>query len=722
MKYGKFAAAFGVALCASAAPLYAQSSLPWMNTSLPPEQRAALLVAAMALSDKYDQMHGASGTVVPEVGCTGVRHVAGLPALQIPTFRITNGPVGVGESDCEPYPAATAFPAALAIAASFDATVAASFGSTMATEAKDLGLQLIEAPGMDTVRDPRAGRTFEYFGEDPFLSGKMAITEIAAIQQQGVLAMAKHYVANDQEVNRTTINEIIDDRTLHEIDLIPFEMSVKDGQVASIMCSYNSVNGAHMCQNTPLLTTVLRDQWGFSGFVQSDFGAVYNTLALVSGTNLEMPSGVYFTAANLVKYLASGQITQDMIDTSLRLRYTQMFRLGVFDRPITITPIDATADGKLARNMGEQSAVLLRNTNNALPLDRTKIHTIALIGQAPYATTSVAGGGSSHVTPLYTVLPLQGMQNVLQSLGSSASVSLTTVANDNSNLAVAVAAAQSADTVIVMAGAITSEGSDRTGIPLPNNQDAMISAIAAANPNAIVVLKDGDAVPMPWLSQVPAVLEAWFPGQEDGNIVADLLFGVANPSGKSPVSYPQTATQIATNTPQQYPGVIVNGVHTITYSEALEVGYRWYDANNQQPLFPFGFGLSYTTFNISNVSVSSTTVTDTTPFTVQATVTNTGQRAGAEVVQVYLGLPPSSGEPPRRLVGFQKVFLNPGQSQNVTITIDPKASNHPLSVWDTGSQSWVSVGGTNQVYVGNSSRNFTSVTTITVQHAFGRNR
>jgi beta-glucosidase len=702
-------------------------TLPWMNTALPPEQRAALLVQAMSLDQMEQQMHGQPGPIpeVPSCGTNAGRHVPGIPALAIPTFRISNGPVGVGQGDCNPVAKATAIVTSLGLAASFDPAQATAYGDLVGREAIDLGIHVIEGPGMDMARIPQGGRNFEYMGEDPFLAGATAVPYVQAMQAHGIIGMSKHYVGNDQETNRTTVNEIIDDRTLHEINLLPFEMSIKDGGVAAVMCAYNSLqdpeigqtSGAFSCQNKQLLNGVLRDQWGFKGYVQSDFGATKSTApSLLAGLDLEMQSGSFFTAANLNSALSSGQIFMSDIQTALTRRFTQMFRMGVFDRPITLTPIDATGDGLVARSISEASSVLLKNVNGLLPLDASKIHSIALIGQSPFSNAFVGGGGSSTVSPLYEVTPQQGLQNVLASLGSIASANLVVVANNNSNLAAAVSAAQAADVAIVMGGVITSEGSDRPNLSLTNNQDALISAVAAANPKTVLVLMDGDAVLMPWINQVPAILEVWYPGEEDGNVVADLLFGVTNPSGRLPITYPVNAGDVPASTPAQWPGVTVrapnpngNGqiinVPTATYSEGLKMGYRWYDAQGITPQFWFGHGLSYTTFAYSNFQVTPAVSDGLTPFTVTFNIQNTGNRAGADVPQIYVGFVPQLGEPPKRLVGFKKVFLNPGQQQQVTVTIDPTTTNHPLSTWDTPSQSWSLAHGKLSVYLSRSAGN-----------------
>lgn len=747
MKHGKLAAKALIVLIASASPAFAAdgAALPWMNIDLAAGKRAALLVRTMTLSEKFGQLLGTPG-VVPELPqCYGARHVNGIPRLQIPTLRVANGPVGIGQSDCVPLDTpglpfsalsnvnsvkATALPSALAIAASFDVAVASRFGDVLGAEARNLGLQVLEAPGMNLARVPQGGRNFEYFGEDPVLSGKMAVAEILAVQRRGVIAMAKHFVANEQETERFTINEAIDSRVLHELYLLPFEMSVKEGGVASVMCSYNSVNGPHMCENGPLLTGVLRGQWGFDGYVQSDFFAVHSVApTLRAGMDLEMPGltinssnpplvGPWFTSANLRAALDAGQVTVSDINTALGRRYKQMFRMGVFDRPVAQTPIDAAAGGQAAQALGEQSAVLLKNAGNMLPLDLASVRSIAVVGQPDYATKAVSGccGGSSDVIPLYTVTPLEGLQEAARAVGSSAPVNLIVVNPNGSNLAQAVAAAEASDVVIVLAGAITEEGADRPGLSLPDNQDAMIAAVAAANPRIVVVLKDGGPVLMPWIGQVPAVLEAWFPGQEDGNIVARLLFGLANPSGKLPVTYPKAASDVPARTPEQYLGVAVNGVPTVNYSEGLEIGYRWYDAQKIEPLFPFGHGLSYTTFSISDLDVQPKASNGGTPIQVWCVLENTGVRRGAEVVQVYVGLPAGTGEPPKRLVAFEKVWLDPGERRRVELTINPIASNHPLDIWDSGGQRWVTSGGDYQVFVGTSAANIAASATLTLRH------
>ena len=732
-------------------PAWAYSQQParppaWMNKTLGADRRTSLLLAAMTRDEKFAQLMGAPGIVAELPQCYGARHVPGIAHLGIPTFRITNGPVGVGQSDCVPTsqpglpmssltgvntPRATQLPSGMAVAASFDRAVATRFGDVIGQETRDLALHVLEGPGLNLARVPQGGRNFEYFGEDPYLTGTMAVAEIRAIQAHGVIAMAKHFIANEQETARMAVNEVIDDRVLHELYLLPFEMAVKEGHVASVMCSYNAVNGPHACEDHHHLTDVLRGQWGFSGYVQSDFFAVHSAApTLRAGMDHEMPGLVinspafkspWFSGANLEAAIAAGELTLANVDTALARRYRQMFRLGIFDRAVVLTPIDTARHARLAREIGEQSAVLLKNAGDLLPLDTRAIHSVALIGQAPYATKAVAGccGGSSDVIPFATISPLDGVKRALTTLKSTASAALTVVANDNANLADAVAAARAADVAVVFVGTVSEEGRDLATIVLPNNQDALVSAVIAANPRTVVVLKDNASTVLPWIDSAPAVLEAWFPGQSDGDVVARLLFGLATPSGRLPVTFARTEADFPARTARQWPGVdsagkspridaagmgfAGGGPYTVEYSEGLRIGYRWFDAEGIAPRFPFGHGLSYTTFAISNLALSSLVADGTRPIRVEFTVRNSGRRRGAEVPQVYLTLPASAGEPAKRLVGFEKVWLNPGEQRRVRIVVDPSAANHPLGVWDTAAQRWTIPSGAFRVQVGRSS-------------------
>lgn len=805
---------------------------PWMTAAIVAEQaaattdtaregvankRAKLLLAAMTLEQKMQQLTGAMPEIVPELpNCYGARHVSGIAALNIPTLRITNGPVGLGQNDCvstaiyqdvvsgkKSFTAAytdissaqaTALPSAMGVAASFDPAVATIYGDIIGTEMANLALHVFEAPGVNMARIPVLGRNFEYFGEDPYLTGVMGVAETKAIQAKGAIAMPKHFVANEQETNRMKVQTTVDAQVLRELYLLPFEMAVKDGKAGSIMCAYNYVNGVSSCESKDLLTGVLRNEWGFTGYVQSDFFAMKSTVGTMqAGMDHEMPIPQYWSKTNLTAGLASGALTTAMFDKALERRYTQMFKFGVFDRPIAQTPIDFAANGLKAREAGSKMAVLLQN-NGALPIPATA-QKIVLIGKATqvYAQMAVAGGarvgvaiagGSSDVMPNYTVTPLDGIKNALKTLGNTtATVQLILVDDANATATIdgvartfadVQAAAAGADAVIMMAGTIAEEGADRlttangsslssnvvpiapgasaadgmsldwyvagsltvpatpsgSAAMVKNSQTvAMIQAIMGTSSTTArsmlqktaLVLKDNAGVAMdPALvgAAGPAILEAWFPGQEDGNIVAELLFGIRNPSGKLPVTFPYAGKSFLDSvTEEQYPGkVAADGVtQTVEYTEKLHMGYRWYDGNisgqcavvagsNPCVAFPFGHGLSYTSFNVASPAVAASG----TRYNVTATVTNTGSRAGAEVVQVYLSLPAGASsvgavQPPKRLVGFQKVELAAGESKQVTLSIDPAASHHPLSVWSKAYSMWLTPAGTYIVQLGKSS-------------------
>lgn len=818
------------ALMVTQCPVQAQqpAANPWMSSAILAEQlaaqsdaareaianrRARMLISAMSLAQKMQQLTGAMPEILPELPhCFGARHVSGIAALNIPTFRITNGPVGLGQNDCvsaaikdklltgggfsisaaytDPSSAkATALPSAMGVAASFDPDVAALFGDVIATEMNNLGLHVFEAPGVNLARLPILGRNFEYFGEDPYLSGVMAASETRAVQSKGLIAMAKHYAANEQETNRQTIQETVDRQSLHELYLLPFEMAVKDGKAAAVMCAYNYVNGASSCESRELLTDVLRHQWGFTGYVQSDFFAMKSTVAtLANGMDHEMPTPLHWSADKLTTALDSGALTTAQIDTALERRYTQMFKAGIFDRPLVQTPIDFAAGGQKAREIGGRSAVLLQN-NGALPL-RPDVRSVVLIGKASqaYAQQAIAGGavvgepmgaggGSSDVVPNYTVSPVEGLRRALAGFGNGqASVKFVLVDDANQtatidgsqvNFAAVLDEAAAADAVVMMAGTISEEGADRAtftdssgkllatsagaGSELDwyahrSNQiattsgvnqakdsrtTAMITALLGARSTSgrsmaaksVLVLKDNAGVALPAAlvgPRGPALLEVWFPGQEDGNIVADLLLGRTNPSGKLPVTMPFAGKGFLDRaSATQFPGVAgADGKsQTVTYSERLAIGYRWYDSNtsgtcavaggrNPCVAFPFGHGLSYTSFAVAKPHLTYDAANNI--WRVSARVTNVGKLAGAEVVQVYLALPPSADllgarQPPKRLVGFARIALAPGASGEVSVTIDPAASNHPLSVWNAKQGAWTVPSGTFKVWLGRSS-------------------
>ncbi|MFC7279942.1 beta-glucosidase [Paractinoplanes rhizophilus] len=696
---------------------------PWEDRTKQPRERAEALVAAMTLEQKINQLHGAMDTIdiyamtaqAREAGtdmdalATQIRverHVEGIDELGIPRFRITNGPVGVGMGDGTPSPPATSLPMTIGLAAGFDPALAREYGSIIGSETATLGQHVLEGPGVCLHRIATAGRNFEYFSEDPYLSGVMGVEVTKAIQEHGIIAMGKHYVVNDQEYERFRTSVEVDEQVLRELYLLPFEMLVKDAGIAAIMSAYNRVRGVYATEYRYTLTEVLRHEWGFEGYVQSDFWSCRSAApSLNAGMDHEMPDAKWLNEDNVTAALRDTSLEIKTVDRALVRRFTQMFRFDQFDRPYDPGDIDAAGHGARARRIGTEIAVLLKNEGGVLPLD-PNAGAIVIVGQSTYVDDAcLGGGGSSKVLPLYTVPPLEGMRDVLSGLSGSASVTKITVADDLTNLDEAKRAAAAADVVVIMAGLVATEGEDQLGMSMLNDQNRLIAEVGPVNPTTVVVLKDSNPVLMPWIDAIPAVLETWNQGQEDGHAVADLLFGVVNPSGKLPTTYPKTQEDtLAARRPERYPGTDEgDGYPVIRYSEGLQMGYRWFQSQGIAPLFPFGHGLSYTTFGLSDISVDTGSHPGRSPITVRATVTNTGDAAGAEVAQVYLGLPNAAHQPPKRLVGFRKVTVAPGDSRPIEIVVDPAATNHPLSVWSRGDHAFVTIPGEYAIYVGTSS-------------------
>lgn len=653
------------------------------------DKRAREIVSKMTLDEKISQLHGIRDD---EKGI--YRWVPGVSRLGIPGLQITNGPAGAGPGSTRPprpQVPATALPSPIAAAATWDRALAREYGAIAGEESKAIGNGLLEAPTINIVRIPQNGRTFEGYGEDPYLAGEMSVANIIGIQGAGIIANVKHYIANNQETDRFAINEEIDERTMREIYLPAFEASILRGHSASLMCAYPKINGTFNCENGLLLTNILKKEWRFDGFVTSDFGAVHSTIpSAMAGLDLEMPTGKYF-GDDLKAAVESGQVPMAVIDDKLVRRFRTMMRFGIFDDPPQSRPIPAKENGARARRIAEEGIVLLKNSGGLLPLDAHIIKSLALIG--PMATKAVTGGGgSSHVVPLYTIDPVDGIHTGTRS-------SMIIVVADGADIQHAVNTARAADVAIVMVGMIDTEGKDHS-LALGDAQDKLVDAVAAANPKTVVVLKTGSAVFMPWLDKVSAVLEAWYPGEEDGNAVARVLFGEVNPSGKLPITFPKALEDLPANSPAQYPGV----KGTAQYREGVFVGYRHYDAKNITPLFPFGHGLSYTAFTYRNLKVSPVSPAGKNParLTVEADVRNSGKVEGAEIVQLYVGFPssPDVPQPPRQLKGFQKVVLKAGTSAHVRFTVDARA----LSYWDVASHGWKVAPGVYKVFVGSSSR------------------
>ena len=704
-----------LALPGSFHPLEAKAVVcPWMDATRTPDDRAHLLLAAMTVDDKIAMVHQ-KDPIFTHYGVSG--YIPANPALCLPELVLNDAGQGVGDA----VPFTTAFPAPISQAASWDPAAQTALGNKLGAQAYTKGVNVQLAPNVNIARVPLNGRNFEAFGEDPYLSGQTGAAVITGIQQNPVIADVKHYAANNQETNRMTSSSDVDERTLHEIYFPAFETAVKQDHVGSAMCSYNLLNGVYACENGPLQNQVLKGLWGFDGFIVSDWGATHSTAPSANnGLDMEMnvSPGTYFGSALKTAVTVTHTVPMSRLDDMV-IRITRaMFRQGIFEHPTPAQPgafltnVDTPDAQLVARRAAEQGAVLLKNEAQVLPLPTggKKIALIGLPASQGGADLVYNGGGSSHIPEAGTkpgiVSPLQGMQTA--ALGNGDVITF----NDGSSIPAAAATAAAADVAVVFAYDGESEGTDRKSLKLDNthctlfgcqtagtyDQDTLVAAVAAANPQTVVLLTTGGPVEMPWLGQVKGVLEAWYPGEQMGNAIANLLFGDVNPSGKLPETFPRSDADLPTRTPAQYPGDA--NLH-VKYTEGLNVGYRWYDGQGIQPLFPFGHGLSYTSFAYSNYHVTSAPSVGA-PAHVTYDVTNTGSRAGAEVSQVYVGAPSPNpvGEPLRQLRGYRKVPLAPGATAHVDLPIDARA----VSYWSTVAHDWVPEAGCHPVDVGASSR------------------
>ncbi len=665
-----------------------------MDTSLGPDARAQALVEAMTLEQKIDQTHGHKP---PE----DFRVVLGVEELCIPSLTVTNGPAGVGPGPIflDNVPA-TALPSPLLLASTWDPAMAEKYGNVQGVEMRAIGRNLLEAPDVDLARIPINGRTFEAYGEDPWLVSRIGVANIRAIQSHDIIAMVKHFTVNNQESNRNAIDVQVSERALRELYLPPFEAAVREAEVSSVMCAYNSVNGAFSCENEEILTNILKGEWQFPGFVQSDFWAMKSTVESANaGTDLEMPAADYYGEA-LLDAVKDGTVSESRIDDMLLRRFREMFRFGLFDRESMTSSIPVDEHAQIAREIGAAGSVLLRNEDALLPLDESVIASIALLG--PWAgQAATGGGGSSKVNPIRAVTPAEVIESRLRGSG------VNLVIDSEAAPAEAAALAAEAEIAVVVVGSFETESSDRDDMSLPGQQDALVAAVAAANPRTVVFVHAGSPITMPWVDDVAAIVEGWYPGGEDGETTAAILFGDAYPSGKLPITFPLSESDWPANTPERYPGVD-DKVH---YAEELEVGYRWYQSQDITPLFPFGFGLSYTTFTLDRLMVTTPEIFSGDDVTMQVRVTNTGDRDGAEVVQAYVAYPAALGEPPRQLRAFQKVALEPGASETVELTLEERA----LATWDTDGDYWSVLPGEYRIFVGTSSADTPLEATVTVE-------
>ena len=614
----------------------------------------------------------------------------------------------------------TALPSDIAGAASWDTNGAYEYGALIGRELRAQGYNMTLGGGMNLTREPRNGRTFEYMGEDPVLAGTMVGSVMKGLQAQHVLGDIKHYALNDQESGRNAVNITIDERAARESDLLAFEIGLEKSDVAAVMCSYNRLDGIYACENRHLLTDILKNDWKFKGFVLSDWQATHSSAkSSAAGLDHEEPGWIFYGDA-LKKLVESGAVPQSEIDDHVHRILRSMFATGVVDDPGHKSVVDVLGGLEVARKIEESAIVLLKNDGAQLPLDTSKIHSIAVIG--PHADVGmISGGGSAQVDPPggNAIMP-PGKGNTywqehiwfptspLKSVKAKAD-GATVQFDSGSDAGAAAALAKSVDVAIVFAYQWESEGMDLDSLSLPDNQDDLIGKVAAANPHTVVVLESGGPVTMPWAGQVSAILEAWYAGSSGSDAVANVLFGVVNPSGKLPVTFPRSEADLPHPTLVKPPQATIDAdrqgwkriaaglpVFQVTYDEGVKVGYKWYDAENKPVLFPFGYGLSYTTYSYSNLRVTPGKSPQ-----VLFTVTNTGKRAGAEIAEVYASLPASANEPPKRLVGWDKVQLKAGESKEVTVAVDPKY----LSIFDVKQNGWQLIPGEYSFMVGGSSQN-----------------
>jgi beta-glucosidase len=658
-------------------------SCPWVGSTAPVASRVQQVLNTMDQSEEFTMLSGDGES-------NYIGQIAAIPDLCIPAVNLQDGPNGVGDGTG----GVTAFPDGENAAATFDPSLIQQEGAAIGAEFAGKGVNVSLGPTTNLVRDPRWGRTYETYGEDPYLAGQITSAEVEGIQSQGVMAMVKHAAAYDQEqYPNGDNNETVSQQALEELYLAPFQTAIEQADPASVMCAYSVVNGNASCQNADILTDGLDNQANWGGFVTSDWGADYNNVASVEGgmsVGMPFPGAI---ASDLAAAIASGGLSQSTVNEAVGRVLTEMFAFGMFDNPQTgslSATVTSAAHQQTALQLGEEGSVLLKN-NGILPLNPNGTESIAVIGTDAGAGVEIAGGGSGTVTSSGTVWPLTGIQNA-----AGANVKVTYTAGDDNgttDIPQAVAAAQAATDAIIYVSAPEGEETDLTTLDLSSADETMIADVAAANPHTIVVINSGSPVVMPWLNSVAGVFENWYGGQETGAAMAALIFGKVNPSGKLPVTFPSSLSQVPAQTTAQWPGTSTG----VDYSEGVDIGYRWYQSAGITPLFPFGYGLSYTNFSFSGLKVGGFNANG--QATVTATITNTGSVAGADVAQMYVGDPAASQDPPKQLKGFQRVTLNPGQSATVSFPL----TVHDLASWSSSGNAWEAQAGSYSIAVGDSS-------------------
>jgi len=709
---------FGLVL-AVALPLTAQQKPVYLDAGKPVEERVEDALVRLTLEEKVAMVHAQSKFSSP-----------GVPRLGIPEFWMTDGPHGIrpevlwDEWDQAGWTndSCVAYPALTCLAATWNPEMSLLYGKSIGEEARYRGKTVLLGPGVNIYRTPLNGRNFEYMGEDPYLAARMVVPYVQGVQQNGVAACVKHFALNNHEVNRHTTNAVVDDRALYEIYLPAFKAAVREGKAWSIMGAYNLYKGQHACHNQYLLNDILKGEWGFDGVVVSDWGGVHDTdQAIVNGLDMEFGSWTnglsngasnaydnYYLAMPYLQRIREGKVGIRELDDKVRRILRLAFRTTMnTDRPFG--SLNSPAHYEAARRIGEEGIVLLQNRNNVLPIDLNKTRKIAVIGENAIKMMTV-GGGSSSLKVQRECSPLDGIG---QRVGGKAEVvyargyvgdasgeyngvvtgqNLKDERTPEELIEEAVRVARDADYVIFIGGLNKSAGqdcedSDRKGLDLPYGQDAVISALAKVSKKLVVVNISGNAVAMPWVNDVPAIVQAWYLGSEAGSALAAVLMGDVNPSGKLPFTFPAKLEDVPAHSLGEYTGAQSESVIDIRYNEGIFVGYRWADKQKKvKPLFPFGHGLSYTTFEYGKPTIDSKVMTAGGTLTVKVTVSNTGAREGQEVVQLYISDKKSSlPRPVKELKGFQKIKLAPGEVREVSFVIDREA----LSFFDDARHTWV---------------------------------
>jgi len=699
----------------------------WDDKTLDPDKRADLLLQKMSLDEKIAVVDGLFGSVaklggkdidpVPEALMGSAGHIPGVPRLGIPSQEETDAGLGVATqgNTRDKVRERTSLPAGLATAATWNPEVAYQGGAMIGAEARQSGFNVMLAGGVNLTREPRNGRNFEYAGEDPLLAGTIAGAEIKGVQSNHIISTIKHFAENDQETGRMTVSAEMDDDQARMSDLLAFQIAIEIADPGSVMCSYNRVHGTYACENDLLMNRILKKDWGFKGYVMSDWGGDYSTAKAINA-GLDQESAWVFDGVNrfgddLKKAIADKTVSKKRLDDMVHRILRTLFAKGVIDDPVKQGPIDYAKDGAASQADAEEGIVLLKNEGAPLPI-KPGLKKIVVIGA--HADVGVpAGGGSSMVYPVGgnafpgiapTTWPGPVMFHPSSPLkGLKARLGQTEIAYaDGTDPAAAAKLAAGADLVLVFARNWDGEAHDEP-LSLPDNQDALISSVADANSKIVVVLETGNPVLMPWLGKVQGVVEAWYSGTSGGEAIARVLTGEIDASGRLPITFPVSVDQLP------HPEIVNFGQerpqpYAVTYTEGATAGYKWYDRQNLQPLFPFGFGLSYSTYAYENLSAKE----EGGRVTVSFTVKNTGARAGKDVPQIYVGHSGDGWEAPRRLAGWQKVSLQPGESRQVSLTVDPRL----LARYDGKLHQWVIAKGAYELSLGSSSRTVAQSTSV----------